>query len=113
MPNFSTVGQIILQPYDQIEYNFKFNPAKSLTDKGAIPFGTNIAAVLVEVLDLKDSTSATSLIIVGTPTVTSNIVTCICKYPGYEGKFKFSFKLTLDSGFKKEFDFKRVESRII
>jgi len=113
MPNFSTVGQIILQPYDEIGYKFKFNPAPASTEKGAIPFGTNIAAVLVEVTDLTDSTNATSFVIMGTPTVASNIVTCICKYPGYEGKFKFTFKLTLDSGAKKEFDFKRVESKIV
>jgi hypothetical protein len=113
MPNFSTVGQIIIQPYDEIPYKFKFNPAPASTEKGAIPYGTNITGVDVVVTDLTDGTDVTTLIITGTPTVSSNIVTCICKYPGYDGKFKFTFKLTLDTGSKKEFDFKRVESKTI
>lgn len=113
MPNFSTVGQIILQPYDEIPYKFKFTPAPAATEKGAIPFGTNIAGANVIITDLTDGTDVTNLIISGTPTVASNIVTCVMTYPGYESKFKMTFQLTLDTGSTKEFDFKRVESKIV
>ena len=110
MTDFSTAGEITIQPEDQMTYYFKFTNASSQhANDGSLPYGVSISSVTVTAFD-SDGTNVTSLLIMGTPTVADNIVTVKLQYPGYEDQFKLTFYCTLSNGDKKEFDFSRVFS---
>lgn len=108
MPDFQTTGQITLQPGDSMGYAFEITVASAANaNDGYIPFGTNVASVSVVAYN-SDGTDVTSLLIVGTPTVTSNVINIRLQYPGTNGRYKLTFDLTLDNGWTKEADFGRV-----
>jgi len=113
MPSFKTAGQIILQPSDNMGYSFEITVASSATsNNGFIPFGTTVSSVVVVVYD-KDDTVITTDMVVGTPTVTDNIVSMQLKYPvlNGNGRYKATMILTLDNGDTKEADFDRIYTK--
>jgi len=114
MSNFETVGQINLQPGDSMPWDFYFPPAASVTQKGAIPTGTNIASVIVTAFN-SEGDSATAELIDGVPTVVDNVVTVVLKYPATtgDGRYKVTFACTLDTGSTRQFDFQRVFGKTV
>ena len=113
MPSFKTQGQINLQPNDNIGYSFEVTVASSVsTNDGTIPYGTTVSSVVVIVYD-KDDTIITTDLVVGTPTISSNIISIQLKYPTINGvgRYKITMLLTLSSGDTKELDFDRLYAR--
>ena len=108
MPDFSTVGQITLQPGDSMGYAFKITVASSSTaNDGFIPHGTSVSDVDVVIYD-SDGTAVTTAILVGSPSIADNVISLKLKHPGYNGRFKITFNMTLSNGDKKEADFGRL-----
>ena len=107
--NFDTVGQIDLQTGDELGWTFKFPIATSATEKGSIPHGRTISNVEVVAYDA-DDVVVTSDLISGTPSLSTDTVTVVLKYPvtNGEGRYKLTFELTLDNGWTRQFDFQRV-----
>jgi len=109
MPNFQSVGSINLQSGDKLSWEFEMPAATSATEKGAIPYGTTIASVVVTAYNSAGDVVTTDLI-VGTPSVLNNIVTTVLKYPttNGDGRYKLTFACMLSTGQTRQFDFKRV-----
>ena len=109
MPNFQTVGQINLQSGDKMQWEFQIPPADSATEKGGIPYDSNVSSVDVIAYN-SDGDDVTDDLISGTPTVTNNIIYATFKYPvlNGDGRYKVTFLCTLDTGFTRQFDFGRV-----
>jgi len=105
-------GKILLQPTSRVTRKFYFPPAESATAKGAIPYNTVVNSVVVTAYDV-DGTDVTSLLISGTPSVAANIVTVVLTYPTAwgEGRYKLSFKLTLNNTDIENFDFPGVQAK--
>jgi len=112
MPNFSTVGQVNLQSGDELQWEFQIPPAVSVTEKGAIPYNSNVASVVAVAYDA-DGVVVTSDLISGVPSVTSNIIYATFKYPivNGEGRYKVTFLCTLDTGYTRQFDFGRIVAK--
>ena len=114
MSNFETVGQINLQPTDELPWDFYFPPAASATEKGAIPYNTTVSTVGVVVYD-SEGTDVTTDLIEGTPSVTDNVVSVTFKYPvtNGDGRYKVTFTCTLNTGSVRTFDFQRLFAKTI
>ncbi len=101
-------GKILIQPNTNTGFNFKFPIASSSTvNDGAVPYGRTISSVGVTAY--LDGTDVTSLIINGTPQLSGDTVSVVVQYPSTgEGRYKFTFVLTLDNGWTLELDFPNV-----
>lgn len=111
MPDFKEQADIVVQPGDaDVPYEFNIPPCSSATaNDGAIPYGTNIASVVVTA-HKSDGTVATGL--VASSSEASNVVTVLVSFPStVVGTYHFTFVCTLDSGAIIEFDFNRVKVR--
>jgi hypothetical protein len=110
MPDFKTKGPITIRPFDEISHSFKITVNTSTTSKdGFLPYGRTISDVSV-IGYTEDGTTCTTAVIEGTPSLLSEIVTCVLKYPTSfgDGLYKLKFQLTLDNGETKEANFNRL-----
>lgn len=102
-------GKITIQTNDVMGYTFKFPICTSATaNDGAIPYGRTIASAVVVAYD-KSGNTVSSELISGTPSLDAVTVTVVLKYPASgDGRYKLTFKLTLDNGWTREVDFTTV-----
>lgn len=110
MSDFKTKGPITLRPFDEISHSFKITVNSSTTSKdGFLPYGRTVSDVDV-IAYTDDGTTCTTAVIEGTPSLLSNVVTCVLKYPTAfgDGLYKLKFQLTLDNGETKEANFHRL-----
>jgi hypothetical protein len=115
MPDFKTTGPITIRPFDEISYSFKVTVNTSDTSKdGFLPYGRTVSDVSV-VVTTEDGTTCTTAVIEGTPSLLSNIVTCVLKYPTDfgDGLYKLKFQLTLDNGETKEANYHRLRCETV
>ena len=112
LDSFSGVKNIIVQPNTNgATYTFTFSVCSSATaNDGFLPYGETISSVAVTA-HTESGTDATSSLITGIPTVSSNVVTVRLKYPSAVGTYHLQFVLTLASGGIEEADFNRVISQ--
>lgn len=100
-------GKILLQPQDVIGYTFQFPTCSSATaNDGAIPFGRTISSVTVVAYN-EDDEIITNDLLDELPTLSDDLVTVVLKYAGV-GRYKLTFKLTLDNSWIKEVDFTTI-----
>jgi len=113
MPSFETQGQVLLQPFTQVGFDYEITICSSSTaNDGFIPYGTTVSSVNVIAYD-KDEEVVTGELIHGTPTISENVITTPLKYPetSGDGRYKLTFQLTLSDSSKVEADFDRVVAR--
>ena len=104
MSGFKTNGPINLLPNTNKGIWYTYTVATLNSDgitsnnDGAIPYGTTVSSVIVVVYDSDDS-DVTSDIIVGTPTLDSNIVKVQLKYPvtNGAGSYRINFVATISN----------------
>jgi len=110
MPDFKTSGPIKLRPYDEISHSFKVTVNTSATSKdGFLPYGRTVASATV-VATTEAGVAATTACIEGTPSLLTNVITCVLKYPTLlgDGEYHLQFKLILDNAETKEANFHRL-----
>ena len=110
MPHFTPDGFIYLQPGDvKVPYTFGFTICSSATaNDGNIPYGATVSSIAVST-HKADGTAVTD-IVVGTPSITSNVITMTLSYPSTSGVGQYHIKmlLTLSTTAVLEFVFGRV-----
>ncbi len=114
MPDFIELGDITVQPATlKAPYQFSLPACSSASaNDGSIPYGTNIASVVVTA-HKSDGTAATGLV-AAAATVASNVVTVKLTYPSTDsGTYHLEFACTLDNADATvlEFDYNRVKVR--
>jgi len=113
MSDFKTVGDIKLRSGDEISYTFKITSCSTATaNDGFLPYGRTISDVTVVAYNT-DGTAVTSALIEGTPSLVSNTVTCVLKYPVTDGRYTLKFSLLLDNSETKDAYFKRVRAESV
>ncbi len=116
MDQFQDTGDIILEAGDvDISFTFTFTICSSATaNDGAIPFEDTISTVVVTAYD-DDNVNRTADIIVGTPSVSDQVVTIVMKYPvegdnelDVVGKYRLKMIIVTTGGTTFDVDFNRV-----
>jgi hypothetical protein len=101
-------GRIVLQPNTSLSHTFAFLAASSATaNDGFLPYGRTITEVEVNVYT-EDGTNVTENMIVGSASISDNMVTVRLQYPGIAGRYKIEFILLLDNGETDEDEFLNI-----
>lgn len=111
MSSFEGYDEIILQPNDQISYEFNITVESSQgANDGFLPYGRSVSSVAVSGYS-EDGITTDNHMIVGLPSVVNNLVSVVLRYPSAGvGRYRLEMVLTLDNGQTKEADFSRIQA---